>query len=454
MARQASWGRGGRVSLGRVTLALCLLGGCAGAPDADGGADAGRDAGFDAGRDAGRDSGTDAGWDAGRDAGPRDGGPDDPGWVRLPGLPDECPIERAAYPERLWDVVWDPCTDRAGEVVPGCLTERRGGVTGVIGAWHDDSGTWIETIGGDAAGPGRILTIAPVDGPILAAWHEPQVVIDSDFYCRVTVVAVGGGRAAFAAQLSDRIDGSLSGIWLYLSTPELIGRAETPVWEFPSGFVSGHRSLTRMWLSADLLALQASPDGTLYTFRDGEWQTLTGGTSVPGIPQNVALVGDHTLWEAWRDLDDVVLVHAPWGASSATWRDLSPDDTKGFATDGVDLAWMELHDRQPDGSYTRREVWTAPYRPDLENIEARMVRSLSSRRTRGVVGGGWYASQASVSTVEVVSLRDGSIRTFTAPGGSVTGAPFYASEDEIMFPGVGVDAIRFDPRLVPPDPEP
>lgn len=452
------------MSVARAALVLCLAGGCAGAHEADAGSDAGVDAGFDAGQDAGRDAGHDAGRDAGMDAGApprRDAGSDagrgdggSAGWVRLPGLPPECPIERATHPERLWDVVWDPCTDDAGEVVPGCLTERRGGVTGVIGAWHDEAGTYLRMIGGDAAAGGRILGIAPVDGPMLAAWHEPQVIIDGDFYCRISAIAVGGGRAAFAAQLSDRIDGSRSRIWLYVGMPETIGSVETPTWEFPTEFILGNRSLTRMWISADLLAVQASPDGTLYTYRDGEWQTLTGRDTVPGIPQNVALVGDHTLWEAWRGLDDVRLVHAPWGVGSAVWRDITPGDTKGFATDGVDLAWMELHDRQPDGRYARREVWTAPYRADLENVEARMLRTLSGRRTEAVVGGGWYAAQASHSVVEVVSLRDGSLRTFTAPGGRVTDAPFYASEDEIMFPGLGLDAIRFDPNLVPVEPEP
>ena len=390
----------------------------------------------------------------GHDAGPHDGGPDDPGWVRLPGLPPECPIERATYPERLWDVVWEPCTDRAGTVVPGCQSERRGGVMGVVNAWHDDHGTWLSMLGGDALGRGRIVGIAAIDGPMLAAWHEPQILIEGDVFCAVTAVAVGGGRAVFVAQFMDETDLSRSRIWMYVATPETLGAAEEPVWIFPSGFVSRDRTIDDLWISDRMIAIQPSPDGTLYTYRAGEWDTLTGLGTVTGLPQNIALVGDHILWEAWRGLDDVRLVHARWGEASSVWRDVTPGVTKGFGTDGVDLAWMEAFDRQLDGSYARLELWTAPYRRDLESIEPRLVRTLEVRNSPAV-GGGWVAGAGLDSLrVEVFALRDGSRRTFIAPAGAVSQDPYYASAREIMFRGAGTDAIRFDPSILPVDAEP
>lgn len=437
-----------------------LSAGCAGVHTGDGGVDAGRDAGRDAGWDAGRDAGRDAafpdaGRDAGTDAGPRDGGPDDPGWVRLPGLPPECPIERATYPERLWDVVWEPCTDRAGTVVPGCLSERRAGVMGIVNAWHDEHGTWLKMLGGDSLGTGRIVGIAAIDGPMLAAWHEPPIVIDEDVYREVTAVAVGGARAVFVAQFIDSADRSRSRIWMYVGTPETIGAAEEPVWVFPSGFVSRGRTIHDLWISDRMIALQPSPDGTLYTYRAGESYTLTGRGTVTGLPQNIALVGDHILWEAWRGLDDVRLVHARWGEASRIWRDVSPGDTKGFGTDGVDLAWQQAFDRQPDGSYARIELWTAPYRRDIESIEPRLVRTMDYRSPRAAFGGGWFAVRGpGPGRVEVFSLSDGSRRTFMAPAGSVSMDPYYASATEIMFRGAGSDAIRFDPSILPVDPEP
>ncbi len=442
----------------RLLVCACLVCACSSPPsrvdagrDASPDAEAGRDGGRDAGPDAGRDAGTqDAGRDAGPDAGPRDGGPGDPGWVALPGLPAECRIERATYPERLWDLTWAPCTDDAGAVVSGCQVGR-GAITGIVGAWHQSGQTWLRMLGGSFA-VGRIVAIAPVDGPIVAAWREPPR-LDDGIYCAVTAVAVGGGRAAFAAQFSDFVDMTRSRAWLYVATPDTIGATTEPVWEFPAAFVPRDVTIVHLWITSELLALQTSPGGTLYTYRDGEWQTLTGWGTVPGIPQGVHLVGDHLLWEAWQGVDDVRLVHARWGEAASLWRDVSPGATKGFGTDGVDLAWFENFDRQPDGTYARTELWTAPYRRDIELATPRIVRTMDQRSNRPAVGGGWVARRRlDPQRVEVFSLRDGARRTFIAPGGLVLEDPYYASEREIMFPGRGT--IRFDPSILPVDSEP
>lgn len=440
----------------RRAIIVAILSACAGPPVPDAGiGDAGHDGGADAGYDAGRDAAVaDAGADASADAGPRDGGPDDPGWVRLPGLPDECPIERALYPERIWAVSWVPCTDPAGEEIPGCTTTPTRS-SGFTGAWNDDGEIWLQMIGGDALGEGRIVGIGHVDGRIVAAWREPRVTPDDGILCRVTARAVGGGRAAFVAQFSDLVDETRSRAWLYVATPDSIGIDTSPVHEFPASFVPRDRMIVELWISAELIALQASPDGSLYSYRDGEWATLTGRGTVEGLPQNVELVGDHLLWEAWRGLDDVRLVHARRGEAASVWRDIGPSDTKGFGSDGVDIGWFDAHDRQPDGTYLRTELWTAPYRRDLENVEPRLARVVDERCNAPAIGGGWAACRRindGPQRVEVFSLRDGSRRTFVPPGGYVLDDPYYSREREVMFRGAGTEAIRFDPTLLTVDP--
>lgn len=437
-----------------MSLATLVVG-CAAPAGVDGGpVDAGHDAGaVDAGWDGGRvDAGSrDAGFDAGLDAGPRDGGPDDPGWVRLPGLPDDCAIERAEHPERIWTMEWQPCSTPDGLVVPGCVATPPTGAN-ITDAHHDGADVWLELLASDSARGGRVVGLGPVDGPAWAAWREPAFVDDDGIVCLVSAHRAAGGRAAFVASLSDFNDESRSRAWLYLDTAAAIGRATEPVHVFPAGFLSGGRQVAELWISSDLLALQTSPDGTLYTYRDGEWDTLTGRGTVEGLPQNVALIGDHLLWEAWRGLDDVRLVHARWGEASALWRDVTPGVTKSFGTDGLDLAWMEGYDRREDGSYARLELWTAPF-ADLAAIEPRFVRAMELR-VGAAVGGGWYAMRRITEgpqRVEVFSLRDGTRRTFVAPGGSVVEEPYYASERDIMFRGGGAQSIRFDPTLLPID---
>lgn len=422
------------------------------APDA-GSVDAGVDAGV-AGRDAGRrDAGRsgDAGLDAGSDGGgPRDGGPDDPGWVRVPGLPPECPIERATHPERLWDLRWEPCEDGTGAVVAGCQQAGWSVRTGSITAAHREGDqTWITTLQGGLES-GRMLGIAPIEGPLLAAWREPAQTPDDELMCRITAVAVGGGRATVTFHFTDWSDDRRSQAHLYLAPLEEIRTADVPLHIFPAAFVAGGRTVLNAWLSEEMLVIQTSPDPTLYTYHDGVWSTLTGRDMVEGTAQGPHLVGDHVLWETWRGVDDVRLVHARPGEATAVWRDISPNDLKGFGTDGVDVAWYQNYDRREDLTYARTELWAATYRRDIEEMTARLVREVEVRSNDPAVGGGWIAQRRlDPQRVEIFSLRDGTRRTFFPPDGYVITEPFYASEHEIMYRGRRT--TRFDPTLLPPD---
>ncbi|MBX3268629.1 MAG: hypothetical protein KF729_00115 [Sandaracinaceae bacterium] len=356
----------------------------------------------------------------------------------------------------MWQIRWVPCVDAAGEEIPGCTTTPTR-ATGIIGAWPDGDDVWLRMIGGDAlAVGGRIVGIGHVDGRVTAAWREPMVSTEpGSVHCLVSARAVGGGRATFVVQSSNWADMTRSRAWLYVGTPETIGETTEWVHEFPASFVSRDRLIVGLWISAELIALQASPDGSLYSYRDGEWATLTGRGTVEGLPRGTVIIGDHLLWEAWRSVNDVRLVHARWSEPAALWRDIAPSDTKGFGTDGIDMAWFDVHNRQPDDTYARTELWTAQYRRDIEDVEPRMVRVVDVRSNRPAVGGGWVARRSGdPQRVEVFSLLDGSRRTFVPPRGYVTEEPYYARERDIMIAGAGTEAIRFDPTLLPPDPEP
>ncbi|MBX3268630.1 MAG: hypothetical protein KF729_00120 [Sandaracinaceae bacterium] len=354
-------------------------------------------------------------------------------------------------------VEWVACTDAVGTEVPGCSASRRRDL-GISSAWVDGDDVWLDMLRGSAL-VGRVVGIARDDGTIVAAWREPPLEGDDpSVYCAVTAKTVGGGRAAFVVHYSNWRESSRSRIWLYVGTPETIG--ETPEWvhEFPASFVSRDRTIHDLWISAELLALQASPDGSLYTYRDGEWTTLTGRGTVEGLPRGTVVVGDHLLWEAWLSLERLRLVHAHWGSPATVYYDPMPRTLYGFGTDGVDLAWFENDGPRGDGSFERSEIWAAPYRRDLASMEApRRVARVDLHSTRPAVGGGWIAWRRITEgpqRVEVFSLRDGSRRTFVPPGGYVIDEPYYARARDIMFRGAGTEAIRFDPTLLPPDPEP
>ena len=372
-------------------------------------------------------------------------------WIALPKLPPNCAVERAIHPDVLLDQRWGPCSDATGALIEGCLINQSRGQLGIVGAWHEHGQTWLRMLGGSLS-KGRMLGIAALDGPVLTALREPLQEPNGSQACLVSAVAVGGGRAAFIVQFSDWQNPARSQAWLYITSLGQIDKAGEPTYVFPADFVHRGRTITRLWISSELVALQTSPDGTLYRYQNGALKVLNDLTA-PGLPQNVNLIDDHILWEAWQGTDNVRLVHAHSGQPASVWPNLSSGETKSFNTDGADLAWLQCHDRNPDGSYQRLELWTAAYQENLERFKPRYLRRISVRNS-AAVGGGWYTMRRTSDgpqRVEVYSLRDGTRRTFIPPGGQVLDTPFYAGNREIMFTGQSV--IRFDPNLLHVDAE-
>ncbi|MCZ7680777.1 MAG: hypothetical protein M5U28_19195 [Sandaracinaceae bacterium] len=169
--------------------------------------------------------------------------------------------------------------------------------------------------------------------------------------------------------------------------------------------------------------------------------------TLPGIAQSVAVVGSDVLWEDWADL--VRVAHGAPGRPGSLYHRADPADIKGFHTDGVDLAWVQGYDRQPDSSYARLELWTAPYVADPSELRPRFVRLLDPTRHPSAFGGGWYVTlPAAPWRIEAVRLEDGARRRWVSSiPGALSYPPIYVSDHEILLQDP--DLIRLDPHLLP-----
>lgn len=164
------------------------------------------------------------------------------------------------------------------------------------------------------------------------------------------------------------------------------------------------------------------------------------------LAQSVAVVGSDVLWEDWADL--VRVAHGAPGRPGSLYHRADPADIKGFHTDGVDLAWVQGYDRQPDSSYARLELWTAPYAADPATLEPRFVRLMGSFRRRAAAGGGWYVvMEPEPWRIEAIRLSDGTRRRWVSSiPGALSYPPIYVSDHEILLQDP--DLIRLDPHLL------
>ncbi|MBX3268698.1 MAG: hypothetical protein KF729_00470 [Sandaracinaceae bacterium] len=398
-------------------MAAVLLATCDG-PSAP---DAGEDAGHDAGRDAGSDAGHDAGpRDAGHDAG-HDAGPSDPGWAPWVTL-EACTFERAERPEAVLRVDWEPC-----DLVPSCLRPIQRGLNTSRG-WFDGGEGFFQVTSIDDSRRATLALVA-VSGRTLAAWR--YFLRRGEDVCLFDL-GVGDGTIAI---VPGYFDGTLSGRSIEHVFHGPLAALDEMV--APVAIVSPGVQPQTVAVSADVIA-----------FWTGAWAVAVDPATgrvvylnepLEGIPQNVTVVGPHVLWEDWADL--VRVAHADLGTAASLFHRADPGDVKGFGTDGVDLAWFEGYDRQPDGHYARLELWTAPYTRDPAALAPRRVRDMDLRGG-SMYGGGWYLVRRGASAgYDIVDVRDGSLRRLESGGSTL---PLYVSEREIMF-----GSMRFDPHELP-----
>jgi hypothetical protein len=435
-----------RTRLGAVALAALSSTCCdgAGVPY-----DAGLDASLDAGRDATRPDAPSA--DVARDATPDVGRdapfPGDPQFVALPipGVEDPADeVLRARHPERFPIEGWYSCVGS----VPSCR-QQRGPRPRVVRVFRTSLGLWAAFFGG---GPEQSYDgIGPIEGPLAGLWQRPLRPAGlGGVSLGVHEPCASQGTAAFA------LDVSLGGSheeWFYAAPLAEIGQAEDPLWRVDmavEGRGAQHLQVDDGYLLADI-----QPDRSQYLFRFGEdgFQVIDRRT-VPGIPENVTLLGGHVIWEAWASLDETRLVSGGWDRAERALVDVDPGDVKGFASDGVDLAWLQLYDRDLDTlDYARRELWTARYHPDATPFEPRLVDpDFPTRSTITNVGGGWFVIVNGPvdrpGHVELRPLHGGPVLRFDTPDGATINEVLYVDAENLI---VRSGATRYwvDPRELP-----
>ncbi len=409
--------------LSRGACLASLLVGCQACVEAAG--DAGLlDAGWDAGHDAGIDAGYDAGRDAGRDAGTA-------GWTRLPGLPDECAIERAEHPEVLFRPEWAPCAEQP----VGCLREvPRHAVRTEVG-WHDGARGFV------ALGS----SIVDLDRGTIAAWRAPPQ-FDDPWVCSVHAIGIGDGYGAMYANFHHFGAEERSLDHVYHAPLDEIGAIMEPVAVIAPGFSSTPQHLA---VSRSLVAAEMQPVGATVLFARGRWMA-SSAEPVVGIPQHVDVVGDYAFWEDWGSTVRIAI--GALDRAPVFLRDIAPGRTRSFHTDGVDLAWVEIFDEPPS-----LELVTAPVVFEPSELAPRRLGPIESIQLTGM-GGGWYARViADPERVVLTELASGRTKTWRAPEGELLSprAPVYVTATEVLLWARLRDAtqywVRIDPRVLPWD---
>jgi hypothetical protein len=411
-----------------------------GPPDgADGGREAGpedaasRDAPADARqradagtpRDAGRGSRPDAAADA---SPPVDAGP--AGWTPLEGIPEGCRIERATNPGAVFTSRWEPC-DHGLE---GCQKIIKNMAVTGNGAFDGDRALFYLGRNIDSR---RLIVLAQSEGPALGAWLGPRGIdLPEDGLCQLGAPTVSSDGAAFVI----RTGASLRPDWrntVFHGAPDVIGSLDTPVGVLTPELIGGGTP-QRMDVSATTVASEVQSG--VFIAQDGALVRR----ELDALPQSARVVGDHVLWEEWGRR--VRVVHGTIDQEASVFYEID-GDVKGFDTDGVDMAWVQGYDRQPDGSYERVELWTAPYVRDPADIEPRMVRSLPTRITLATVGGGYWGHWLYANdewTLNLYRLSDGRKRQWVFPPDDSPGSqrPPAISEDEVLVPGVQLRRVQ------------
>lgn len=438
--------RFGTLRWGTLVWAALLATCCEAGPRADdGGLDAGRDASrpaLDAPRpDAPRDVGTDVGTDARYEG--------DPEFVPLPlpGVTDARDVVlRARHPERFPVAAWYPCLGS----VPSCRQmERVATRARAIRIYRTARGLWAWMMAVSAT---REVydAIGPLEGPLAGIWRRPlRNIVGGGASFGAAWHVASEGSAAFAVKhnheghFDERV---------YVAPLEEIGAVEEPRYVVDMR-VSG-RGFQRMWVNDDHVLAEVQPDLSLYLWRldQDTFRVVDDRVAVPGLPQNEFLVGGRVFYEAWASLDETRLAMTSWEGPTRSVVDIDPDDVKGFATDGVDLAWLQLYDRDEDGDYARIELWTMPFSEEPDLADARLVDAAFPYRVEALVGGGWYVyywrEPEEIGRVVLHPLHGGPQRYFQTPDGANVTALLYVDATN-LFVRSGPDLYWVDPRELP-----
>ena len=396
-----------------------------------------RDSAADASRDVEPDAGSDAIADAAADAdGPTDASTDafdgavgPAGWVPMPSPRDECVVERATNPAALYRPQWAPCEEQP----IGCQREipLHVGIRTDVGWFDGERGyTWLA---------GAHDAIVDLDLGTIAAWRSRESHGD-DWLCGVTRIGIGDGHASVYSAYHHFSDPDRGLDRIYHAPVGSIAAETTPFAELP-GWSGGTQTLA---VSRSMVAAEMQPLVLVFT---SEGRRALWTEEIGGVPQRVHAAGDFAFWLNFQG--SVQLAWGSYEQGPDRLRDITPGRVRGFRSDGVDLAWVEIFDTPP--SLT---LYTARAPTDVGSFTPRAVGPIEGIQFNQM-GGGWYGTiRADPERIELVELATGRTKTwFAAPGERIGGDhPVYVSANEVLLRGRrSTDRywIRVDPRSLP-----
>jgi len=369
----------------------------------DGAVESGIDARLDTrpdSRDTGRDTRV---VDSGRDT-----AAEETRWIPLEGIPDGCVLERAENPETVYPNVWEPCPDAPEGCIRLADTPGRLRAADDVGDLDEDVG-YFSLVVGEAVGVGfpRIVTLMTTDGRTIAAWRGPGLLESG--VCQVGTVAVNEGHAAVALRIG--VPGIAEETQIIVGALEPASSTTEATWVLDDSVLPGSADIQNFAITSLGLTAEVQPGGFILYFEDETQRRLSGLTSpVPGLPQSVQLVGGHLLWSAWGST--VRVAHASLTDPEEVFLETDGGDLRGFGADEEWMAWQQLYDPQPDGTFGRVELWASPYARQPEDLAPTLVTTLPNREPQARMGGGVYGflSSRTPDRYTFIRLGDGERR--------------------------------------------
>ncbi len=408
---------------------------------------------FDAGPDGGpadTRGPSDAPMDSGRDGSTRDsaldGGPTDPGWALLPGLPTGCVVERAEHPERLPVPSWESC----GEGCQRAALDFALGPASRDGFYRDGRG-WVY-LGGPDGPPGTTrgwTAIAPVDGAGIAGWrYDLGAPVP---YCSVRFPSIDDGRWAVVLHFVGDRELDLVEERIYSGSLDVSGTPETPVLLVEAPFVGRSRTVQHLAPTPELLAVEII-GGEIAVSHGGTFADVFTASPTSGA-YDASAEGDHVVFA--DVISDWRLMH--WTPETGTEPYYDPVDlvANPLLDSGV-LVWARGADFDPTtGLATRAELWSAPFVREATALSptfvAPSVDPTDARFYDGVYG--WVTANGPGFEARLVDVPSGRVRTLRHPRADVAcTAVIYVSRTEVLVecadPGVrGTVLYRLDPDV-------
>lgn len=178
----------------------------------------------------------------------------------------------------------------------------------------------------------------------------------------------------------------------------------------------GQSGLRDLFLGAAFDGAFVTPRGdVLRVEADGSWRSLTDSTFRSPVMDSAA-----------HDTSFVRHGYPDWMISAATGdQSLEPFIDGGDAfdavylrTDGVDMVWAQLYDREVPGRYGRTEIWTAPFTTDPSTLSPRQVVVLPDTTDNAgnlTFGHGHVFSELDAYSIDVYTLAGSLLGTIYPP---------------------------------------